>query len=278
MTFCVECGRDGPTFEGLCADDFRRKHALVQGPESIDVVRCAHCGKLQMGGGWQGVELEDAMLDLLAAHARKDPRVSKARYTYDARAEDARNLAVTVKAVCTVGPWELVDSFHTRVRVHNGQCPTCSRQKGKFFVGTVQVRAEGRALTADEARNARRIVDRSASGAEFVSAVEDVSAGLDVRVSSNQFARRLARDLAKALAGTVKSSASLHTQREGREQYRATYAVRLAAFREGDLVLWRRGRYRVLGVGDPVRLEHAETGERIRVRARELGSAKVLRG
>ncbi len=276
MTFCVECGRDGTTFEGVCEDDFRRKHALLRAPEYIDVVRCVHCGNLQIGDRWIAATVEDVMLELIAANGRAEPPVSKVRYTYDLRPQDERNVAVTVKAMCTVGPWVLLDSFHTRVRIQNGACPTCSKQKGRFFVGTLQVRADGRDLTEEEARQAKAIADRGGSEAEFVSRVEEVRGGLDVKVSSNQFAKRLARDLSRALGGIVGSSATLHTQREGKDQYRATYVVRLPGFRKGDAVQWRRRRYRVVGLGEIVQLEDAATGERVRVRPRELRNARVL--
>ncbi|TLZ52784.1 MAG: hypothetical protein E6K18_02125 [Methanobacteriota archaeon] len=276
MAFCVECGREAPIFEGVCADDFLRKHKLVEAPEYINVARCVHCGNLEVGGRWFPATIEDVMLDLIATNARKDGRVSKVRYTYDLRPQDDRNLAVTVKALCTVGPWELVDSFHTRVRIQNAACPTCSKQKGHFFVGTVQVRADGRPLTDAESLRAKDLVDRSGAGRDFVSSVEDVRGGFDVRVSSNPFAKRLSRDLARALGGTVGSSATLHTQSEGKDQYRATYVVRLPGYREGDELHWRRARYRVVGLGDVVQLEDASTGERMRVRARELRNARVV--
>lgn len=278
MAFCVECGREGPTLEGVCADDFMKKHTLVRTPENIDLTRCAHCGKLHVAGRWIAATLEDVLLDLIAAKAERDPHVGRVRYTYDLRPQDARNVAVTVKASCTVGPWDLVTSFHTRVRIQNGVCPTDSKRAGKFFVGTVQLRADGRALTDREVQRAQELVGRSASGAEFVSRVKDVRGGFDVLVSSNAFAKRLARDLARDLGGSVGSSATLHTQREGRDQYRATYVVRLPAFREGDVIAWRRGRYRVVGLGDPVRLEDAETGKRVTVRLRELKNARVAPG
>ncbi len=276
MTFCVECGREGPTFEGVCADDFCRKHVLVRAPETVDLVRCVHGAELLVGGEWVVASVEDVLLDLIAASAERDPKVTKVRYTYEVRPQDERNLAVTVKALCTVGPWELVGSFHTRIRIQNGACPTCSKRQGRFFVGTVQVRADGRELTEEESLKAKTIVDRSGSGDEFVSELEDVRGGFDVRVSSNPFAKRLAQDLSRALGGTLGSSATLHTQREGKDQYRSTYVVRLPGFREGDVLEWRRGRYRVVGLGDAVRLENEATGERVRVRARELRSARVI--
>ena len=198
------------------------------------------------------------------------------QYTYDAHPQDDRNLAVTVKATCSVGPWQLLDSFHTRVRIQNGACPTCSKQKGRYFAGTVQVRADGRPLTEAESRRAKELVDRSGSGDEFVSGVEDVRGGFDVKVSSNPFAKRLARDLSRTLGGTVGSSATLHTQREGKDVYRSTYVVRLPGFREGDQVEWRGARYRVVGLGDSVQLEDAATGTRVRVRPRELRTARLV--
>lgn len=277
MAFCVECGRETDTVEGMCAEDFRRKHVLVRAPAAIDLPRCAHCGRLQVGGRWIDAALEDVLLDVIAASVERDPSVAKVRYTYDLRPQDERNVAVTVKAACAVGPWELVDSFHTRLRLQNGACPTCSRQKGRYFVGTVQLRADGRAVTAAESRSAEGIAARSASGDEFVTEVEAVRGGIDVRVSSNQFAKRLAREMSRALGGSVGSSATLQTQREGKDQYRATYVVRLPGFGEGDELQWRRRRYRVVGLGDTVRLEDTATGERLHVRLRELRSARVVR-
>ena len=277
MSFCVECGREGPTFEGVCAEHLQRAHVLVRAPEYVDIERCAHCGRLRIGSRWAVRTPEDALPDAIAAGVETDALVSAVRYATEVRRQDYRTFKARTVATCTVGPWELSASFDTHVRIRAAACPTCSKLKGRFFVGTVQVRAEGRSLTDAEARRAQEIAVGSVSGSEFVSEVEGVRGGIDVRVSSNSFAKRLAAELAKALGGTIRSSATLHTQREGREQYRSTYAVRLFGFREGDVVLWRRSRYRVVGLGDPVRLQDAATGERLRVRSRELRTARVVR-
>lgn len=279
MRFCVECGAEGETLEGLCADDFARRHTLLRAPERIDLVRCSHCGSIKTNGSWVEVDLQDHVLDLLAARVERDPHVARVRYTHELRPEDERNVAVTAKAVCRVGPWDLVTSLHTRVRFHGGACPTCSKARGGYYVGTIQVRADGRGVTADESRRARDVAERlAASGGreQFVSRVEEVRGGLDVLVSTNALAKQVARELARELGGTVTSSATLHTQREGKDMYRATFAVRLPAFRDGDVILWRRRRYRVVGKGDPLRLEDVATGERLRVRIRELKGARVV--
>jgi len=277
MSFCVECGRVGPTLEGVCADDFQRKHVLVRTPEYVNIVRCAHCNRLEVRGRWTRQPVGEALPGIVADLAETDPLVTSVRYAIDVHERDERTAEIRGTATCAVGPWELPVGFGALVRIRSGACPTCSRQKGRFFVGTVQVRAEGRPLTHAEARRAHEVAAADASGEEFLSEVQAVRGGIDIKVSSNAFAKRVAAEIAKALGGTVGSSATLHTQREGREQYRSTYVVRLFGFQKGDLILWRRSRFRVVGIGDPVRLEDAATGERLRVRPRELRTARVVR-
>ena len=275
MAFCVECGAEGATLESLCADDFGKRHPLVRAPERMNVAKCAHCGKLELSRGWTDATVEDAIPGLLAAHVVKDPHVTKTAYTWVSRQEHENIVGLTVKAKCKVGAWDLASSFRTKVRIRGGACPICSKQRADYFVGTVQVRADGRPLTDEEGRMATKIAGRAASGGEdFVSGIEPVPGGIDVKVGSNRLAKRLARDLAREFGGTVGSSATLHTQREGREMYRSTYVVRVPAFREGDVVRWRGARYRVRGLGDPVRLQHVDTGAIVRVRVRDLGTAK----
>jgi nonsense-mediated mRNA decay protein 3 len=278
MAFCVECGAEGATLEGLCADDFVRIHPLFRAPERIDIPKCAHCGKLELPRGWMDSAVEDAIPGLLAANVTTDRRVANPAYAWTSRREHENVLGLTVRSTCTVGAWDhLTTTFRTRVRVRGGACPTCSKRSADYFAGTVQVRADGRPLTEDEQKRAERVADAAASGGDdFVSRIETVRGGIDVKVGTNGFAKRLARDLAKEFGGTVGSSATLHTQREGREVYRSTYVVRLPAFHEGDVVRWRGARYRVESVGDSVSLRHVETGATERVRIRELGSARLV--
>ena len=279
MAFCVECGAEGSTLEGLCADDFVERHPLVRAPERMSVAKCAHCGKLELSRGWTDATVEDAIPGLLAAQVRKDRHVTKVAYAWTSRREHENIVGLTVEANCRVGEWDRVASFRTKVRIRGGVCPTCSKRRGDYFVGTVQVRADGRSLTDEEGQRAARVAGQAVAGGEdFVSAIEPVRGGIDVKVGTNSLAKRLARDLAREFGGTVGSSATLHTQREGREMYRSTYVVRIPAFREGDVVRWRGAHYRVQGLGDPVRLQHMETGAIERVRVRDLSTAKPAGG
>lgn len=233
MSFCVECGREGPTVEGLCGPCFRTKNPLVHAPDAIDAVVCGGCGRVETGGGWARVPLESAIPVLLQAHVPVDPRTTRPAFTHSVQREDDRNYRLTVKVSGRIHDLEIVESFTTRLRVKRGLCPTCSRRRGKYYEGIVQVRAEGRALTAEERDRLVGFVEgavsrRVAKGEEaFVSKVEVVRGGADVYLSTNGLARTVARELADAFHGTVGSSPKLYGQRDGKEVYRVTYVVRI---------------------------------------------------
>jgi len=231
--FCVECGRDGPTVEGLCVDCFRKRNPIVRPPDAIDAVVCVDCGRIETEGGWVRVDLEVAIPTLLRDRVPTDPRATRVTFTHVSRAEDAANFGLAVKAVARVSDVEVVESFRTRLRVKQGLCPTCNRRRSNYYEGILQVRAQERPLTEEERGRLVSFVQsavakRSTKGEEvFVTKVEDVRGGADVYLSSNTVARAIARELADAFRGTVGSSPKLFGRKNGKDLYRVTYVVRV---------------------------------------------------
>src|SRR2546426_1172570 len=54
--FCVECGAEGPTYQGLCARDFLKKHPVVAPPDVLDLDRCTSCGSFRLASGWSQID------------------------------------------------------------------------------------------------------------------------------------------------------------------------------------------------------------------------------
>ncbi|TLZ60451.1 MAG: hypothetical protein E6K13_08260 [Methanobacteriota archaeon] len=231
--FCVECGRDGPTIDGLCASCFRKRNPLLRAPDTIDAVVCSDCGRIEMESGWARVDLDVAIPRILKSRVPVDPRATRVTFTHTARREDDRNLALTVKAAAHVQDLEFVESFHTRLRVKRGLCPTCNRKHSNYYEGILQVRAEERPLTTEERDRLVAFIEaevarRTGKGEEvFISKIEDVRGGADVYLSSNSTARTIARELADAFHGTVGSSPKLFGQKNGKDLYRVTFLVRI---------------------------------------------------
>ena len=231
--FCVECGREGPTIAGLCADCFRKKNPVARPPEAVDVVVCTDCGRIETGQGWARVELEVAIPELLRERVPVDPRASGVTFTHESRQEDPRNFDLAVKAAARIEGLDIVEAFRVRLRVKQGLCPTCNRRRSKYYEGILQVRAEERPLEGAERDRLVAFVEaavarRSAKGEEvFISKIEDVRGGADLYLSSNTVARSIARELADAFHGTVGSSPKLYGQKNGKELYRVTYVIRV---------------------------------------------------
>ncbi len=231
--FCVECGRDGPTVEGLCADCFRKRNPIVRPPDAIDAVVCVDCYRVETEGGWVRVDLETVIPTLLKERIPTDPRAKRITFTHVSRAEDERNFGLAVKAAARISDVEIVESFRIRLRVKQGLCPTCNRRRSNYFEGILQVRAEDRPLTEEERGRLVAFVQdavarRAAKGEEvFISKVEDVRGGADVYLSSNSVARSIARDLADDVQGTMRSSPKLYGRQKGKDLYRVTYLVRI---------------------------------------------------
>src|SRR3989440_7043567 len=238
--FCVECGADGPVYEGLCANCFRKKYPVVNPVDLLDLAGCESCGSFRLRSGWSKVDREPVLPQLLRDAMPALPPYERVGFTQVAREEDANNLAVTVKAVGRFQDLAPVQDFHLRVRIKPSICDSCQKQRGRYYEGILQVRGEDRELAPREVREVRTFVavrvDRSEDAKAFISRIEEVHRGLDFYLSKNSLAKGLAREVAGAFGGTVSASPKLFGQKEGREGYRVTALVRLAAFQQADVV------------------------------------------
>lgn len=276
--FCVECGAEGPTYDGVCAPCFAKKHRLVEPPAHVDVPRCAHCGAFRIGNAWVQAELDIAIPQVLKEKIPVRRPYARAHFTHEAREEDPNNYSLTVKATGTYEGLEQLQDFHVRLRLKPSLCDTCGKQRSRYYEGIVQVRADGRVLTMKEMRAVRTfIVARTARSRDrsrdFLSRVEETHGGLDFYVSTNALSKSLARDLAETFGGVVTTSSKLFGQRDGKELYRVTSLVRLTAFQVGDVVRRKGSLSEVLKIATFVILRDLTSGEERRFRPKDLRSA-----
>jgi nonsense-mediated mRNA decay protein 3 len=276
--FCVECGADGPTYEGLCVRCFDKKYRVVEPPAFLDATRCQSCGAIRFKGGWFRTGLEFATARLLQEAVPRRPPYERVSFTHTAREEDPNNFLLTVKAVGRHQDFKIVQDFHTRLRIQPGICDTCQKQRGHYYEGILQVRGEGRELTPREIRDVRTFVaariDRAHDPTSFVSRVEQEHGGLDFYVSTNALGRNLAREISEAFGGRVSSSPKLFGQRGGKELYRVTSLVRLSPFGIGDVVRHKGLIAEVTAVGPFVVLRDLVSGEERRFKPRDLRSVR----
>jgi len=249
--FCVECGTEGPVYEGLCAKCFRKGYPVVQPIELLDVARCESCGSYRLRSGWSKVDRELALPQILREAMPPLAPYERVGFTQVTRDEDANNLALTVKAVGRFQDLAVLQDFHVRVRIKPSLCDSCQKQRGRYYEGILQVRGEDRELTPREVGAVRTFVttrvDRSEGAATFVS-----------------------------FGGTVSASPKLFGQKQGKEVYRVTALVRLAAFQKGDVVRHKGSLAEVTSIRPFVVLRDLVTGERRRFKPKDVRGARRI--
>src|SRR2546428_98595 len=97
--FCVECGAEGPTYQGLCARDFLKKHPVVAPPEVLDIERCTSCGSFRLKSGWSKIDRELALTGLLRETIPRLAPWDRGTFTHVAREEDASNLSESIGGI-----------------------------------------------------------------------------------------------------------------------------------------------------------------------------------
>jgi len=278
--FCVECGKDGPTTDGLCAECFTKRHRIVEAPPHIDMPRCPSCGSFRVGPAWIRVDLDQAIPRVLSQAIPVNDPFGEATFRATIRGEDENNYALQVKAHARYETIELTQVFRTRLRLKPVLCDTCTKQRSHYFAGILQVRGTGRDLTPEELRSVRTFVrvrvDRAWEAGEFVSRVDEPRGGLDFYVSTNALGKVLAKELADTFGGSMSTSPKLHGKKGGKDVYRVTSLVRLAPFRVGDVVRYKAREHEVVRIASLVTLRDLISGERQPFKARDLKTARRI--
>ncbi|MFQ5553337.1 MAG: NMD3-related protein [Thermoplasmata archaeon] len=230
-SFCVECGTEGPVYEGLCANCLPQKRTLVEVPLVLTLERCVHCGRFHLPRGWAEAELDEALKRTVAkvAVVPRDVRDHETLLHMDLRHPDEVGLRLAHRVGLPGLTAEQVGE--SRLRLKRTTCPDCAKQHGQYYEAILQVRATDRPVQQAEMAVIRGVLEDRLRGDPglFVAKEERVHGGVDLYLSSNKAARALAQRIKARLGGRITSSPKLHGRRGGRDVYRVTYAVRLPA-------------------------------------------------
>ena len=234
--FCVVCGAEGDTFDGLCKECFIKRGKFVEVPDNVDIVLCAHCGAMLIGNHWEH-EKDPVTRGIHGAiKVSKGVAINPELHIQD---EDERNFRVTIGLnihLQTKGI-EFFETHATRVRLKNGTCLECSRECGSYYEAIVQLRAKGRKLTQDEideaVANAHKIARTSHS---FVSKVETVKGGVDLYMGKVNDGKMLQSLLSTRAGASTQETRTISGKKDGQDVYRWTLLIRMPPFQRGDIL------------------------------------------
>jgi len=258
--FCPECGdevaeraepRPGAPradSDALCDRCYFDAFDFIDAPDRVQVTVCGRCGAVHRGNRWVDVGAEDytdiaidAVSESLSVHIDAD------HVEWGVEPEQVDE--TTIRMHCTfsgvVRDTLLEEELIVPVRIGKEVCDRCGRIAGGSYASLVQVRAEGREPTPEEAAEAVEIAesyvaDREADGDReaFITEIDaDTDAGPNIKLSTNKLGQAVANRITDRFGGTVKDHPTLVTEdSDGNEVYRVTFVARLPEYTAGDIV------------------------------------------
>ncbi len=234
--FCVRCGVEEPALiiDGLCLSCLVAEGRAVKPPEAVEVITCPSCGSIQSGNRWLGgVGLEDFLRDLILSKCEFH-RDFKLR-SLDVRVGDGK---VTAFFKGFLRNAEVSAEFQVSLSMKRSLCPQCSKVKSGYYEAVIQIRSFSEPFD-DVLRG--KLVDtllRSSNTSRYITEIEPVREGLNVKVLSQGVARKLASDLISMYGGVVSESWKVvGMSSSGKNISRLTISLRLLGLSPGDLVL-----------------------------------------
>lgn len=241
--FCVKCGKEEETYEGLCKECYLSKRQFVSLPELVDVQVCPQCFAVRVRKSWIDSPTIDKAIEIaLDESLKKDHDVEIVNMKTDLIERDPRNYIADVEVSFRVGELSAHRNFKVGIRLKKDTCQRCGKKSGHYYEAIIQLRAFGKEAIDKRLAIARehviaRIEKMSAESRDiFISKEESKHGGHDFFISSASAAKSISRDLAKMFGAEVKSSNSMAGRKDGQDIVRMTYLVRLPEYNIGDIL------------------------------------------
>ncbi|WP_436907081.1 60S ribosomal export protein NMD3 [Halosimplex marinum] len=237
--------RDGDSV--LCDDCYFAAFDLVDAPDRIDVRVCSRCGAVHRGNRWVDVGAEDytdiaveEVSEALGVHLE----ATDVNWEVAPEQVDENNIRMHCQFSGVVRGTLVSEEVVVPVKIARQTCERCGRIAGGSYAAIVQVRADERTPTDEEQAIAQEVAeayvaDREATGDRnaFITEVDEVDEGLDMKISTNQMGQGIAKRIVDRLGGSFEDYETLVTEDgDGNEVYRVTFAVRLPRYRAGEVI------------------------------------------
>lgn len=256
--FCVECGKEGKTYRGLCLDCYLKKRVFFRIPSEITVTFCRNCDAHRILNQWKTgdmwADIEDAIKSRITAEIPLECSFDREKGTVTCRG--------------TFEGRKIEKTDHIKIKEKYRLCPKCSLQRGGYFEAILQVRGAKEEQLERIGEIIKRKVDDQHS---FITKKEKVRGGTDYYMGARGAAEQAAKEIREKFGGKLTISSSLVGVKDGKRVYRDTYSVRLPEY-IGSFFKLDNKLYRVVAAGRKLQLEGMD-GETRYIYEKELKRA-----
>jgi len=231
----------------LCDDCYFEAFDLVDAPDRIEVQVCGRCGAIRRENSWEDVgarDYTDIAVERVSEALGVHVDATDVNWAVTPEQVDETTIRMHCEFSGVVRGTPVVEEATVPVKIGTGTCKRCGRIAGGSYAAIVQVRADEREPGDGELEDAETIAreyvaDREAKGDRnaFVTEVNEVEGGLDMKISTTQMGEGIAERIVRQLGGSYTANETLVTEdSDGNEVYRVTYAIRLPRYRPGEVI------------------------------------------
>lgn len=246
--FCVRCGAEVPVIiDGLCPNCLLDEGRIFTLPKEVKVTTCSLCSSIKVGSRWvSDTSIEDYVRDIIISSmdVHRDVRDVNIEVSIEGN-------VVTARVKGLLGGITLERDFMLKLSVNKVLCPQCIKIKGSYFEALVQIRSVFKFRDMFKEHILNNVLN-SELYSKYISSVELLKEGIDVKVISQGVARKLASNLISNYGGYMTSSWRDTGYSSGKKHSKLTISTRLLGLMLGDVVLLRGSPAVVYGLGGEV--------------------------
>jgi nonsense-mediated mRNA decay protein 3 len=249
---CYLCGEPA-VLEGLCATCFAKENPLLVIPPVITLQCCKRCGAVKIPGGWKKIpatiasDPEEMLYHQIGIAIQREAKIRsedvQLSIEEEKRLDRVFHVIVIAEGKSDPSLEAHQEEYPVEVRQVFATCDTCGMASGGYHEAILQVRADSRELTEEEAGDISQLVteltisEYESDAMAFVTQADRDRYGLDFKIGSEHLTRQVADELESRYLAERKETYKLVGQdKGGKDKFRVTILIRLPRFSIGDFV------------------------------------------
>ena len=284
--YCVNCGKEKDIFrDGLCVECYVRDNIFTEGPDIINIIKCAHCGAYQYKNNWTNEDFKD----VFKREILNKFKIRNELENIDIISNCDVNIGETVCDIIISGYLKNVnvkEEHKLTIRFKTTVCDVCSKRYGGYHEAIIQIRADKRKLTTNELDEIRVTVENMVENirdkgnrALFITDIGEEHGGFDFFLSDKSTAQAITKKIQEKFGGTIKQSSKNIGMKDSRQIYRMTYLLRLPPFRKGDFISYQNVYFNISSIsGSKVHVLELSNWKKRVFDSRELGNVIIHGG
>jgi nonsense-mediated mRNA decay protein 3 len=251
--FCVECGREGKIFrDGSCLNCYLKTHTFTEGPDTIGLTICPHCGSFKFKNSWYSDHIGDILRRVVKSNFKISRELDKLDINTECK-ETKGGMDCKVYISGHINDLEILEEHNVNVNFDRVVCDVCSKRFGGYHEAIVQIRADKRKLKDEELNQIELSIkglveDLQAKGdrALFITDIAEEHGGLDYYISEKSAGLIIAKKIQEHFGGEIKQSSKNVGMKDGKQVYRMTYLVRIPSYEKGIFIKFENSFYQVI--------------------------------